>query len=285
VPPLTAPKVISSPYHPLHGFRLKLNRAQAHAETLNSEIDAWFKCHPYEVFGEYEPEPTPSYVFKVRFLEPVPSEWGIILGDFAHNARSALDHLAYQVVLFGTVGQHVDDTQFPIVMCPFAWEGRLKFLAGATDRHIGIIESLQPYHRRDFEGWRWFWSAIDDPLAILNRLAIVDKHIVLNATPASVLSIGWDIEIVRDVAYIGQESANTGILMDGGDLVRVAIAPSGPNPELKLNRSERVEIRVQYRVDMGPDTYTVRTVQLKESVDAILTRLREIFQVFVSEFK
>jgi hypothetical protein len=275
---------VPSPYHPLHGFRLKYNRANAYAIALKAEIDSWFKRQPYETFGVYEPPD--QYVFRVRFFEHPPPEWGVILGDFAHNARSALDHLAYQLVLRGTGGVHRDQTQFPIVLAPCRWPSQARRrLRGAARRHVDIIESFQPYHRTDFHGWNSVWGAIEDPLAILNRLSNVDKHIVLNATAATVQSIGWDIEIVRDVASLGAQQASMGFLEDEGVLVRVGIIPNGPNPELRLTRSETVEIRVQHRVDLGPDSYTLLNVPLQESLDAVLVRLRQIFSAFVNEFQ
>jgi hypothetical protein len=283
---VTTPRPIPSPYQPLHGFRLKLNRAQAYAKALHAEVDAWFMRHPYEVFGQYEPGSPEKYVFKARFLELPPSEWGLILGDFAHNARSALDHLAYQVVMLGNGGMHQEQTQFPVVTEPGKWQqAAASRLKGASDRHIQIIESFQPYHRRDLHGQQTIWGAIEDPLAILTRLSNIDKHIVLNPTPATVQSIGWDIEIVRDIESTGLQEAPMGIVIDEGVVVSVGIVSSGPNPELKLNRSETMEIRVQHRVDIDKDSYTLLNVPLKESVDEILARLRKIFEVFVGEFR
>ena len=51
-------------------------RAQAHAESLGAEIEA---CHPYELFGEYEPGPPEYYVFKVRFFEAIPASWDLCI--------------------------------------------------------------------------------------------------------------------------------------------------------------------------------------------------------------
>jgi hypothetical protein len=59
----------------------------------------------------------------------------------------------------------------------------------------------------------------------------------------------------------------------------------GPNPELKLERSERVEIRVQYRIELGADAWTLRSVSLKAGIEAILARLWSIFEIFVGEFR
>jgi hypothetical protein len=253
---------------------------------LEAEVDAWFEEHPYEVFSEYHAGPPEQYLFKVRFLQDIPSIWGITLGDFLHNARSALDHVAYQVVVAGNGGMHRDGTQFPICVCPFRWNGAARSqLKGASDRHLAIIESLQPYHRRNYYGQSEIWSSLDDPLAVLNRLSNIDKHIVLNATPAVMSAIGWDFEIVNDVSTIGSSETPMGMLIDGEDMVRVNIVSSGPQPELKLNRSETVEIRVQYRVNLDQDSYTVRSVPLKEGMEDILSRLRDIFKIFVGEFR
>ena len=60
---------------------------------------------------------------------------------------------------------------------------------------------------------------------------------------------------------------------------------AGPNPELRLTRHETVEIMVQYRVALTPDSYALKNINLKESLDAILARLDEVFEVFVSEFR
>ena len=157
-------------------------------------------------------------------------------------------------------------------------------IGNASDRHLAIIESLQPYHRRDVYGWHSVWSAIEDPLAVLNRLSNVDKHRVLNPTPAAISSIGYDVKIVRDVESIGSSDVPWEMLADGQEMLIVNIVSNGPNPELQLERRETVEIRVQHRIDLGPDHYTLLDVPLKETLDAILGRLREIFQLFVSEF-
>lgn len=177
-------------------------------------------------------------------------------------------------------------SQFPICTSPFQWESQAKRgLPKATDRHLSIVESFQPYHRRDLYGWHTGFSALEDPLAVLSRLSNVDKHRVLNATPAVISSIGYDVQQVQDVASVGSSEVPWDVLVDGGPMLKVDIVSNGPNPELKLKRRETVEIRVQHRIDLDSNTYTLLNVPLKESVDAILSRLKEIFQVFVNEFR
>ena len=255
-----------------------------HAEALKSEIDAWLASHPYGIYGEYEPGPPEAYVFRVRFLEPVPPSWAITLGDFAHNARSALDHLAHIVVLENNGGMD-ERTQFPVVFSPWEWEGAAaRGIGNASERHKRLIESFQPYHRKDLFGRMWLDPTLDDPLAVLSRMNNIDKHSVLNATPAAIQSLGWDGTPVRDIASTGDWQVPEAFLEDGGVLLRVNIVSNGPSPELRIKRHERIEIRIQLRTSL-PASVIVYSVPLVETMDAILEPLREIYQAFVSEFK
>ena len=275
--------------HPLHSFRLKMNRAQTHAEALNTEIDAWLNRHPYELFGEYEPGPPEYYVFKVRFFEPIPALWGLLLGDFAHNARSALDHLAEALVVADSGFAGTRQTQFPIVLSPCEWPGQLYRLKGVSERHVTMIESLQPYKRTDPHGWHSGLIAIDDPLALLNRLSNVDKHRVLNAMPATIRQISWEVTPVRDIQWLdpNQIEIPWDFLIDGRELLKIPIVACGPHPEVKLDRDETIEITVQHRIDLTPDLYTLWTVNdpIQKAMQDILGSLREIFQIFVGEFR
>ena len=119
-----------------------------HADAVKQSIDRWLADRPYGVYGEYQPGPPEQYVFKVRFLDPIPPTWAITLGDFAHNALAALDHLAYVVVLAANGGD--EWTQFPIVLSPCEWQPQAERMIGnASDRHKEVIELFQPYHRLD----------------------------------------------------------------------------------------------------------------------------------------
>jgi hypothetical protein len=186
--------------HPLADLRLKLNRANTHLETLNGEIDAWFKRHPYGVTGKYEPGPPEQYILYLRFFEPPPLEWGILIGEFAHNCRSALDYLAWQLVKANHKTPN-SLTQFPIVLSPFDWPGRhgCGRLRGASERHIALVERFQPYNRTDSNNWSYARFCFGHPLARLSFLSNEDKHRVLVTGAAALQSIGWDFISVHNV--------------------------------------------------------------------------------------
>ena len=101
--------------------------------------------------------------------EPDP-DWVIEFGSIGVQARTALDHLIYQLVIdSGNPVSKSTRTQFPI----FLHEGdyrahRERMLKGVASRHRKVIGRLQPYHRGR--------QAFEDPLAVLATITNRDKH-------------------------------------------------------------------------------------------------------------
>jgi hypothetical protein len=91
---------------------------------------------------------------------------GIILGDFMHNLRSALDYIVAALVRENP-GALIRRQQFPI------FDDHANYANGAPGMLSGvihgrdIIESLQPFKRT---------PPHDDPLFILNHFSNADKH-------------------------------------------------------------------------------------------------------------
>lgn len=274
--------------HPLQDFRLKLNRADGHLETLKGEIDAWFEKQPYGVTGKYDAGPPEKYVLYLRFFEPLPRKWGLLIGEFAHNARSALDYLAWQLVKANNEPPKSGWTQFPIVLSPWDWVDRngAKRLRGASDRHIGMVERLQPYGRPDADGFYYVTHRMfEHPLAVLRFLSNEDKHRVLVVTVAALQSIGWDIIGSCDVAPITDHGTPYfGPLEDGSPLIEIPVRATGPNPEVEVEFVERARIAVDHRIDLKGGGSIVSRIDLLEGLKEIASELRRIFQIFVREF-
>lgn len=273
--------------HPLEDFRLKLNRADQHLEVLKHDVEAWFKRQPYGVTGKYEAGPPEQYVLYFRMFEPLPKDWGLLIGEFAHNARSALDYLAWQLVLANN-GKPSRRTQFPIVLNPCAWINRSGAgrLHGASRAHIAAVERLQPYNRVDSDGWSYSRRMFDHPLTHLQSLNNEDKHRVLPATLATIQSIGWDVVGAQDVALplsdLGSFAGKP--LEDGAPLMHIPVVAVGPNPQLEVEFTERMHITVGYRVDHPDGGWTTWTDDLLENLGEIASELRRIFRIFVREF-
>lgn len=167
--------------HPLDGVQAKIDRSFEHLETLVREVEIFIEGHPYDSI----PGPVDAEGWKIaRFhiIREPPPRLGIIAGDYAHNLRSALDHLVYQLAKLTTESPR--GTQFPIAvderdyLAPRGKGGpsmRDRYLACLRPEHRTMIDEVQPYRA----GTRP--KADDMALAHLNRFANTDKHRTIHA--------------------------------------------------------------------------------------------------------
>lgn len=187
----------------------KISRAEHHREALEARLAAWVKAYPVRISAERDLEAA-AYVFKVWNL-PVPDpQLGFIIGDCVHNARSALDHLAYQLALVGKDGQlsrsQERAIQFPIFSECDNYRKEYWRIKPLRPQDAARIEELQPYNGRNEEIWgastrigRWkellVWSAFAPIPRILNMLSVLDnadKHRAVHPTWVS-FDLGWDV--------------------------------------------------------------------------------------------
>lgn len=89
----------------------------------------------------------------------------LVIGDFAHNLRSALDHLAGWLVVRNR-GVPTKDTAFPILLR--RPRGPLQITPRIGVEPMALIESLQPYQTPD--------RAERHKLAVLREINNTDKH-------------------------------------------------------------------------------------------------------------
>src|SRR5258708_14947356 len=130
---------------------LKIGRAQKHLEGLSGEIAGWLNGYACSVRQEYDPDAQawPEAQGRIYMLggtvvvegltapegnlnwghgliavfldevpaKEVPDSFGLLIGDFLHNLRSALDNLAYALMLAGpgpVTDKMRSNSEFPI---------------------------------------------------------------------------------------------------------------------------------------------------------------------------
>jgi hypothetical protein len=164
--------------HPLYGPRLKVQRAKREIQRLRQEEKAFQQEAEYEIV-KAEParrEGWHVYRLRVNYQPPLDDEWGVWIGEIAHNLRSALDGLVYQLAILN--GKEPDrETGFPIYRSRQDFKGRGKRLIDLLrDDHQALIESLQPYHLRQSVS---IAGRITPVLLCLRELNNADKHRLL----------------------------------------------------------------------------------------------------------
>ena len=219
----------------LTGILGKLDRADEHLESLEIEVARFLYGKPYEVVGELNREERAWY-FILRVYRDPPVRIATIIGDTAHNLRSALDHLVWQLV-DSSGGTPSSRNAFPIALYEREWRDRApnRLAELRSPSAVAEIQRLQPYMRRHATG-----APTRHPLAVLNRISNIDKHQLLLPTVGifeGLRSDAWyagneDVPGITDTLLLPMPGST---LKDKTPLVRLDLAaPLGENPEVKV---------------------------------------------------
>ena len=173
----------------LGGIHRKIRRALTHRMELNRVIQSFFQSNPYRLF--VEPNIEEGYeIIRVGILKQPPAEIGVIVGDIAHNLRSALDHLACQFII-GNGNSPSSAAAFPIFRedpktteKTFSkWNAMTK---GMAPDAIRFIDDCQPYKIRHLPN--------PHHLSLLSALSNWDKHRDIHAVGHYAGGLDFNVE-------------------------------------------------------------------------------------------
>lgn len=166
---------------------VKLDRAKEHLVTLSTDVHAYLDSKPYAVEAKRAPD-TGRLIYFVAGVRPTPLRIPAVLGDAIHNLRSALDHLAYQLVWVGSGRKPSSHVYFPIADDRVKYiEQRRRQIKGAAPAAIATLDGLMPYKGGSDALWR------------LHKLNIVDKHRVLLTAGSAFQSVNIGAHISREM--------------------------------------------------------------------------------------
>lgn len=167
----------------LAGVDLKIGRAERHLADLKKAIETRFDADRYRFEQNLDPE-TGKHVVTAHGVPEIAPEWSTQLGDYLFNLRSALDHLAWQLVCLDGK-KPGENTKFPVRDSPFNKKGKRVATQLAPPikdpRILTALEEVQPYYRADgtLAPFR------ECPLWQLNKLNNIDKHRLLLVVTAT----------------------------------------------------------------------------------------------------
>ena len=162
---------------PLVGVFLKIRRANRHLADLDEAIKTALDRDRYSFTLEFDPQ-TNSHVYTAHGVPAIDADWSLIVGEILYNLRSALDYLAWQLVILdgGTPG---DKTQVPVRASPFnkkgEWVTPQLQPPVSNPQVLDALEEVQPYRGPEGEPAAFH----DSPLWRLGILNNIDKHRLL----------------------------------------------------------------------------------------------------------
>jgi hypothetical protein len=208
-------------------WRLKAERAKHHLQDIYTMMRTYEASHPYTAERVVQPK-SQKHIWRyvLRVTEQPDPMLSILIGDFIHNIRSALDHIAVAI----SAPNRWSSAGFPISQVDiWAHDAQGNFVVGDDDARESflsrikgmdetaktIIESLQPCCNVPGEGEA-------QTLTVLSRLENADKHRSLIAVGGGVKN-GTTIVTARGDRL---EQDAFGYRDDGAEIAK--FAPAGP---------------------------------------------------------
>jgi hypothetical protein len=129
--------------------RVKIERARKHLADFELQAEAFRDAYTHVIGTKTDPKTSEAF----QYFQKLPiSRFEVlaIAGDVLQNLRSALDHLAYQLVEAGQcrpLGEKVGKrVAFPIIEKSKDYKGfKAKKIKGARKSAVKAIDSLRPY--------------------------------------------------------------------------------------------------------------------------------------------
>jgi hypothetical protein len=195
--------------HPFQGPRLKVRRAYNHLRELHSvmsEYEQRLNIH-------YEPTLEDKTLAEVHFSEQPPECVPLIIGDTAHNLRSALDIMICDIAR--VQGKSSQRLKFPFAETPEKYE---EIISNGEVRRLG--DDVQKYLR----SLKAYKDGNTD-LRGLHDLDILDKHVLVIPT----FTLSWAEHDMARLVLDGlretdpDKAANINLVYAGGGIATTTL--------------------------------------------------------------
>jgi hypothetical protein len=264
---------------PLDGVQAKLDRAFEHGHALREEIRVLLKEEFYGTSQIPSPKLDAKGVLRCEgyfhVLKQPPPKLGVIAGDLAHNLRSALDHLIYQLALLDSGGRP-EGTFFPIARSNVEYRVprsgevaslRDRALAGVGEDHRTLVDAEQPFVGRTRH------EADGTMLAMLNAFSNTDKHRVIQPTALRPFRVeAFPVTGVFDI-QVRLPKKMPQVIADGAHIYSLFISnPADPFADM------RVQTNFVYGVGFGNRGLTdADLLNMCLDVGRLIDRFRPVF--------
>ena len=162
-----------------------LRRADHHSAQLTRSVSEWLQSDGFDI--AVGPEEDGWYRLRFMRIPNPPADHAHYLKDMLGDLRSALDYLAWQLVLVSG-GEPDRSTAFPIVRRERDWtKAERGGLAGMNSEYVSRIKEVQPFNEAQPD---------QHPLAFLNEANNRIKHRFLAQAAVNrfmlLVSISWE---------------------------------------------------------------------------------------------
>ncbi len=174
--------------HPIEGPIFKLKWAEKHLKTIDEYLIKYEALNPTSMVCKLNADKT-FYECSLSSLTPPFLDFGIAIGEFSYQVRSAMDHIIYALAEFPASLSPRDldraerTTSFPIslVRNDSFIDSQIQYVRASIRPAVRkVVDAVQPYQRGNRD------QARTDPLALLDEVNRIDKHRVFRGTKVNI---------------------------------------------------------------------------------------------------
>lgn len=275
--------------HPLDGPRAKVKRAKAQLIALQEDSQRFFAKNPLIAVTQFDKK-AGNYAIRVKECPSgLPEQWSVIVGEIAHDLRSALDLLAWQLALLQPATPY-DWTAFPIHSIGRSRRKKTRSFWGKQEKGPPCLESI---HRRywarieAFQPYKGGHGYLRSPLFLLHELNNADKHRLIQILSASVGSyqitglFGADSKIKPGVTI--RPNAKIGWINPLPFPVPTLDFEDG-RPRIKMQEEVQVKFDVSSSIRFGDGCDAAKNLPIFRTLDNISSEVSRIIESFASDF-
>jgi len=229
--------------------KLKVERADHHITQLQIGFNRFSDRNPHTLSVGKNHE-TGNPTIRIRFRDPMPETFALIIGDAVHNLRTALDHMAWDLVGHdgGTQNRNL---KFPTGRDRRSFEASCEGIRTPSQDVIALLKATQA-----------FPSGQGEALYILSRLDNADKHFAITPVVGAARVRGFSV--ISPEGLLETKWENCTFKRGSGALLDIVDVHSGAQIEFDQDREATPDIffgKVEGAVDGQPVFPTLRQLR------------------------
>jgi hypothetical protein len=259
---------------------LKFKRAQQHMVDIRREARRYAHSQPYQTLPIRQPQRYDSIqTYRLNIAQQPDPMIAIMLGDFIHNLRSALDHV---VVAASRPRSERATASFPIsTENLWARDSKRRYIVRDKERRKSFLRAIRglPPQAQTFiiraQPYQVPERAHESILAIISRLENADKHrelitIGTGLERPKIIVSRRDERIVRTPTGLGRNQ----FLRDGAEIKLKVPVPFTSDPEVQMEFSGTASVSI--KIAHGGRKEPPSEFQLYRTMRTALTTVRFI---------
>jgi hypothetical protein len=245
--------------HPLAGCDAKVRRGHENFKLLDDEVGRYLDRHPEPIsgVGQFDQE-TQRMRWLVGPVEQPDLTLAALIGEYIHDLRSALDHLAFELSFRDTGGTiPTRKIAFPCCWTRAQWDDirvQRDKLRGINETHRTMIYRTQPCYRRNDATTNVYSlrRRKRHQLSDLQDFWDHDKHRSLQPIVSAPMQVHGHVTEIRDCKPRGGLHMDPSLmgepLKEGTQAYWLPVRVTGPDPHVEMDIQVAVGIAFRNRL-------------------------------------